>query len=106
MVEYESDMNFGSGGAVELDAIFTALSDATRRDMLGRIAKFRLTVSELAEPYDLTVAAVSKHLKVLEHAGFITKRKDGRKRYVYPATAGFKDAAEWMEFYRNFWEEQ
>lgn len=104
MVEYTTEMNFGAGGMVELDTIFGVLSDSTRRDMLRRIANDRLTVSELAQPYDLTVAAISKHLKVLERAGFIVKRREGRKQYIYPATAGFKDAADWMEYYRNFWE--
>ncbi len=89
---------------VGLDSVFGALSDTTRRDMLRRIAKFRLTVSELAEPYALTIAAISKHLKVLESAGFITKQRVGRKHYIYPATTGFKDAAAWTLHYKSFWE--
>ncbi len=106
MVEYTAGVSLGGGreGYASLDGIFAALSDMTRRDILRRVAVYRLSVSEIAKPYDLTIAAISKHLKVLEHAGFITKRRIGRKHYIYPATTAFKDAAQWLEFYKSFWE--
>jgi DNA-binding transcriptional ArsR family regulator len=88
-----------------LDRTFAALADSTRRAILARLAKGAASVTELAEPFDMTMPAVSKHLKVLERAGLIVR---GRERQWRPARleAGpLKEVAEWAERYRQFWEE-
>ncbi|HSX18481.1 MAG TPA: metalloregulator ArsR/SmtB family transcription factor [Candidatus Saccharimonadales bacterium] len=88
-----------------LDSIFSALSDPTRRDILRRIRRYQLTITQIWEPYtNLTFAAVSKHLKVLEKAGFIIKRKIGRKQYVSLNPVAFKDAEGYLNYYTQFWE--
>ncbi len=90
----------------QLDRTFGALADPTRRAILARLAKGEASVSELAAPFDMTLPAISKHLKVLEHAGLIAR---GRDRQWWPARlqAGpLKDVAEWAEQYRRFWEER
>src|SRR4051812_42263627 len=104
MVEYASEMSGELTSSVNLDEIFSCLTDATRRDILRRVASAHLTVSQLAARYNLTFAAVSKHLKVLEKAGLIIKRRVGRKHYIELAPAGFKDAAEYLDYYKVFWE--
>jgi DNA-binding transcriptional ArsR family regulator len=88
-----------------LDSTFAALADPTRRAILTRLAAGEASVTELAEPFDISLPAVSKHLKVLEHAGLIAR---GRERQWRPArlNAGpLKEVAEWAERYRRFWEE-
>ncbi|HEX8098588.1 MAG TPA: metalloregulator ArsR/SmtB family transcription factor [Actinomycetota bacterium] len=88
-----------------LDRTFAALADPTRRAILARLAHGEASVGELARPFDMTLPAISKHLKVLEHAGLIAR---GRQRQWRPArleAKPLKDAAEWMEQYRQFWEE-
>lgn len=87
-----------------LDTTFGALSDPTRRDILQRVANTELSVSELASFYSLTFAAVSKHLKVLERAQLVIKRKRGKQQMVSLAPAGIADAAEYLEWYRSLWE--
>lgn len=89
-----------------LDRTFAALSDPTRRAMLGRLAAGTATVSELAEPFDLTFAAVSKHLNVLASAGLVSRRKDGRLRRCRLKPAPLKAAGDWIATYRKFWESQ
>jgi DNA-binding transcriptional ArsR family regulator len=89
-----------------LDAIFSALSDATRRAILARLAKGDLTVGELAEPFDMSLPAVSKHLRVLERAGLLVQEKDGRIRRCHLNAEPLKTAAQWINFYRQFWEDQ
>jgi DNA-binding transcriptional ArsR family regulator len=89
----------------QLDRTFAALADPTRRAILARLASGEATVTELAEPFDMTMPAVSKHLKVLERAGLIAR---GRERQWRPARldAGpLKEVAEWTQAYRRFWEE-
>lgn len=93
-------------GAGALDATFGALSDATRRGILARLATGETTVSELAAPYEMSLPAVSKHLRVLETAGLVTRHKDGRVHRCRLIAEPMKDAAEWIERYRVFWEEQ
>jgi DNA-binding transcriptional ArsR family regulator len=88
----------------ELTTTFTALADPTRRAILTRLAKGEATVSELAEPFPISVQAVSKHLKVLERAGLITRGRSAQLRPSRLAAAPLKDAAEWLEKYRPFWE--
>jgi DNA-binding transcriptional ArsR family regulator len=89
----------------QLDRTFGALSDPTRRAILARLAAGSASVTELAEPFEMSLPAVSKHLKVLERAGLIAR---GRERQWRPASleAGpLKQVAEWTERYRRFWEE-
>jgi DNA-binding transcriptional ArsR family regulator len=86
---------------------FSALADPTRRAMLARLAKGEANVSELARPFldDMSLPAVTKHLKVLERAGLITKTREAQWRPCKLNGDGFKDVAEWMEVYRKYWEE-
>lgn len=84
-----------------LSLVFTALGDPTRRDLVSRLARADATVGELAEPYDMSVQAVSKHLKVLESAGLVTKTKDGRRRTVHLEAEVFDLMTKWIERYRR-----
>jgi len=97
MVKYMND---------NLDATFSALSDPTRRAILARLAKGEAQVTELAEPFGISLPAVSKHLKVLEKAQLITRHKDGRihRFTVNPKPIG--SAKSWIETYQDFWEQQ
>jgi DNA-binding transcriptional ArsR family regulator len=88
-----------------LDRTFAALADPTRRAILARLAAGEASVTTLAEPFEMSMPAVSKHLKVLERAGLITR---GRERQWRPArleAAPLREVAEWTERYRRFWEE-
>jgi DNA-binding transcriptional ArsR family regulator len=89
-----------------LDAIFSALADSSRRAILVRLAEGELTVGELAEPFDMSLPAVSKHLRVLERAGLLVQEKDGRIRRCQLNAEPLKNAAEWIGHYHQFWEEQ
>lgn len=89
---------------MHLDSIFQSLADHTRRDMLRRIAKKDMTVGELAEHYDMSFAAVSKHLKVLEHATLIEKRKEGRSQWITLKPKALHEADQQLERYRKMWE--
>lgn len=89
-----------------LDLIFSALSDSTRRAILARLAQGDLTVGELAEPFDISLPAVSKHLRVLERAGLLTQEKDGRIRICHLNPEPLQTAAQWINHYRTFWEGQ
>ena len=88
----------------QLSSTFAALADPTRRAILGRLAEGDATVTELAEPFPITVQAVSQHLKVLEHAGLITRGRTAQLRPSRLAGAPLKDAVDWLEKYRPFWE--
>ena len=90
----------------ELDTTFAALSDVTRRGILARLVQGESSVSELAAPYKMSLPAVSKHLRVLEDAGLVTRHKDGRVHRCRLVAEPMKDAAEWIERYRQFWEHQ
>jgi DNA-binding transcriptional ArsR family regulator len=92
--------------AAPLDATFAALSDATRRAILARLAQGEATVTELAEPFPFSLPAVSKHLRVLESAGLLQREIDGRIHRCRLAPEPMKKAAEWIEHYRVFWEKQ
>jgi DNA-binding transcriptional ArsR family regulator len=90
-----------------LDSTFAALSDATRRGILARLARQGETsVSELAAPYKMSLPAISKHLRVLEHAGLVARQKDGRVHRCRLRAEPMKNAAAWIEQYRQFWEAQ
>jgi DNA-binding transcriptional ArsR family regulator len=87
-----------------LTAIFSALADPTRRAILARLARGETTVTELAKPFDMSGPAVSKHLKVLEHAGLITRGRDAQWRPCKLEPATLKNVDEWLEHYRALWE--
>jgi len=91
--------------AERLDATFAALADPTRRAILARLAKGDVSVMELAEPFAMTQPAISKHLKVLERAGLITRGRDGQRRPCRLAAAPLRDVDRWIDRYRRFWEE-
>jgi DNA-binding transcriptional ArsR family regulator len=93
--------------AEHLDRTFAALADPTRRAMLARLAKGEASVSDLAKPFlkEMSLPAVTKHLKVLERAGLVTKTRDAQWRPCRLNGAPIKDAVDWMEQYRVFWEE-
>lgn len=88
-----------------LSTTLSALADPTRRGILARLALGEATVSELAEPYDMSMAAVSKHLKVLEKAGLISRGKEAQWRPCKLEAAPMAEVADWVENYRRFWEE-
>jgi DNA-binding transcriptional ArsR family regulator len=90
--------------SARLDATFAALADPTRRAILARLATGAATVNELAEPFDMTQPAVSKHLKVLESAGLVTTDRDGQRRPRRLQPARLAEANAWLEQYREFWE--
>jgi DNA-binding transcriptional ArsR family regulator len=83
-----------------LSRVFAALSDPIRRDMVARLADGDATVNELAEPYDVTVQAVSKHLRVLEDAGLVSRRRDAQRRPVHLEAEVFDIMTKWIERYR------
>ena len=89
-----------------LSETFSALADPTRRAILARLALGESTVSELAEPFDISLPAVSKHLKVLEHAGLIARSRDAQWRPCRLQPAPLKAADDWLEEYREFWEQR
>ncbi|WP_415972820.1 ArsR/SmtB family transcription factor [Rhodococcus sp. 077-4] len=85
----------------QLNRTFAALADPTRRDMVARLAGADANVSELAEPYDMSLQAVSKHVKVLEEAGLVTRSKDAQRRPVHLDAEVFGLMAKWIERYRH-----
>jgi DNA-binding transcriptional ArsR family regulator len=87
----------------ELTSTFAALADPTRRAIMARLAEGEATVNELAEPFPITVQAVSKHLKVLERAGLITRGRSAQLRPSRLQGAPLGEAVEWLEKYRRFW---
>lgn len=86
-----------------LDAIFGSLADPTRRDILKRVAKKEMSISAIAKHYKLTFAAISKHLKVLEHAKLIIKRRKGKEQIVQLSPAAIQDAADYLKEYEKLW---
>src|SRR5215469_7898074 len=96
-------MNRGVDRAKNLDLLFGALADATRRSMLERLHKGPLTVGELAQPYAMSLNAVSKHAKTLERAGLIRRTIRGREHSCELQRAKFDEAMEWMSYYSEFW---
>ncbi|MCR2807235.1 ArsR/SmtB family transcription factor [Paenibacillus soyae] len=86
-----------------LDHIFHALSDSTRREMLRLMAQRDRTVSELAEPFDMSLAAASKHVKVLEHAGLLRRSVQGRTHYCSLDSDTMAQAMKWLSFYEQYW---
>src|SRR5580765_6948952 len=88
----------------QLDATFAALADPTRRAILGRLASGQASVSELAKPFKMSQPAISKHLKVLERAGLVSRGLDAQRRPRKLEAAPLKNATAWLENYRQFWE--
>lgn len=95
MVEY---------GSTVLDRTFGALADPTRRRILAQLAKGEECVTHLARPYSMSLAAVSKHLIVLEKAGLVKRRRDGRVHSLALEAKPMQEAREWLDHYRRFWE--
>jgi len=88
----------------QLTGTFAALADPTRRAILARLAEGEATVNELAEPFPISVQAISKHLKVLERAGLITRGRSAQLRPSRLRGAPLKEAVDWLEAYRRFWQ--
>ncbi|TRO96619.1 winged helix-turn-helix transcriptional regulator [Glycocaulis profundi] len=86
-----------------LDHVFAALADPTRRAILARLAEGEASVTELAEPFEMSLPAVSKHIKVLERAGLISRGRDAQFRPCRLEPEALKEAAGWLAFYRRFW---
>lgn len=87
--------------AATLDAVFGSLSDPVRRDILARIGSTPLSVTQVAEPYEMSLAAISKHLKVLERAGLVVKRRVGKQQLVSPADGALDAAIDQLEAYKQ-----
>ena len=94
MVEYSES---------QLDAVFQALADTTRRGMLAHLGEGTHTVSSLAEPYDMSLAAASKHIKKLEAAGLVEREVVGRVHHCRLSPAALKHASDWLRMYERFW---
>jgi DNA-binding transcriptional ArsR family regulator len=92
--------------APSLDSVFGSLADSTRRDILQRVAQAELSVGQIAQPYKLTFAAISKHLMVLERAGLIVKYKRGKEHIVRLSPQALTAANEYLEFYRQHLEQR
>jgi DNA-binding transcriptional ArsR family regulator len=89
----------------QLSSTFAALADPTRRAILARLASGEASVTQLAEPFEMSMPAISKHLKVLERARLITRGREAQWRPCRLEAAPLKDIAEWIEHYRQFWEQ-
>jgi DNA-binding transcriptional ArsR family regulator len=89
----------------DLNTTFAALADPTRRAILARLASGEASVTELGEPFEMSLPAISKHLKVLERAGLIARGREAQWRPCRLAAGPLKDVADWLEHYRRFWEE-
>ena len=89
--------------SVNLDAVFAALADPTRRAILAQLSAGEASVNEIASPFEMSQPAVSKHLKVLERAGLVTRAVDQQRRPARLNAAPMKDAVAWLEEFREFW---
>jgi len=88
----------------QLNRVFFALSDATRRGILAQLASGTSTVGDLARPYNMSAPAISRHLRILEKAGLIRRDKRGREHHCSLSTDGLQTAEDWLNFHRDFWE--
>ncbi|QMV18460.1 metalloregulator ArsR/SmtB family transcription factor [Granulicella sp. 5B5] len=88
-----------------ISTTFAALADPTRRAILARLALGETSVTELAEPFEMSLPAVSKHLRVLEHAGLISRGREAQWRPCKLEAEPLRQASDWLEFYRRFWEQ-
>lgn len=98
MVKYNDD--------VILNDVFSVLSDPTRREIIKQLAQGEMTVMKLAEPFEMSLPAISKHLKVLEKAGLVSQRKEGRYRYYYLNPTSLDQASIWLEDLKQYWTSQ
>ena len=96
-------VNYNPG---QLDAAFSALADQTRREIVARLLQGPATVMEVTEPFDVSLPAISRHLKVLERAGLLVRRKRGRFHHLQLNAAPLKEASDWLIIYTDFWESQ
>jgi DNA-binding transcriptional ArsR family regulator len=96
-------MGYAMTSSDRLDATFAALADPTRRAILARLASGEASVNELVEPFSMTQPAISKHLKVLERAGLISRGRDAQRRPRRFEAKPFAEATEWLEKYRRIW---
>jgi len=94
------------GSDATLDTVFSALADPTRREILARLAEGESSVTSLAEPFDISLPAISRHLTVLETAGLLARTRDGRVHRIRLIPEPMLDAIEWMVRYGHFWETQ
>lgn len=92
--------------SLQLDSVFGSLADSTRRDILKRVARSELSVGEIAHSYDMSLAAVSKHLKILEQAKLVVKRRRGKQQLVKAAPKTLADAEKYLEQYSQMWEQR
>jgi DNA-binding transcriptional ArsR family regulator len=92
--------------AVDINAVFHALAHQVRREMLGRLSEHDLTVGELAQPLQMTLAAASKHIKVLERVGLVSQTMAGRQRVCHLQPFPLAPAFNWLRFYEHFWDER
>lgn len=90
---------------VQLDSIFHSLADSTRRDIMKRLVHNEISVSEIAKAYSMSLAAVSKHLKVLEKANLLGRRRKGKYHILRANVTPLKKVDRWIDFYRKYWEE-
>lgn len=103
---YQLTFNYMVECTIQLDSVFGSLADPTRRDILHRVSQRELSVGEIAKPYHLTLAAVSKHLKVLERAQLIVKRRRGKEQMVHISPQALANADAYLEQYRQLWEQR
>jgi DNA-binding transcriptional ArsR family regulator len=97
-------LGYGHMAPDHLDVTFAALADPTRRAILARLASGQASVTELAEPFAMSQPAISKHLKVLERAGLISRSREAQRRPRRLEAKPLEEAAQWLESYREFWE--
>jgi DNA-binding transcriptional ArsR family regulator len=100
-----NNMSEAVATADQLSTTFAALADPTRRAILARLASGEVSVTELADPFEMSLPAVSKHLKVLERAGLIARGRDAQWRPCRLSAGPLRDVADWVEHYRRFWTE-
>jgi DNA-binding transcriptional ArsR family regulator len=101
-----SNLNQMVEDLAEMDTVFHALAHGARRDMLGRLADRALTVGELAEPLSMSLAGASKHIKVLEHAGLVRRKVEGRRHVCRLDAAPLASASAWLQFYERHWRDR
>jgi len=87
-----------------LDKTFSALADPTRRAIVSKLTEGEVPIMEIAAPFDMSLPAVTKHIRVLEQAGLVTRRRQGRVRYCRLNAEPMREAAHWLAFYRKFWD--
>ncbi len=99
------ELDSGRRDEQQLDLVFTALANQTRRDLLSRLGRAPAKITDLAKPYDMSLPAVSKHLRVLERAGLVVREVDGRVHQCSLDTAPLKEAERWLAYYREYWDQ-